>query len=165
MGRKLDFLNMDTLSVLLPVVMAVIPHFKNSGSRREKDRVKARERAYKGKEIEPEEEPSTVDTLMKLIPTLTAALPALKAAVTGADDTMAQQAIERLQTALTGTREHPEEVSSRVLEILPELLRVLSELSKTNPEAKNTNLDQVAEALTEVIASEQQAAANENNQG
>jgi len=161
LGRKLEFLNMDTLSVLLPVAMAVIPHFKSSGSRRDKDRLRARDRAWKGKEVDSEQETSTIDALMKLIPPLTAALPALKAAATGADDTAAQQAIERLQTVLAGNRENPQELSSRVIELLPELLKVLSELNKVTPE-KNPNLEQVTEALAEVIAAEKTESGEED---
>jgi len=150
---------MDTLSIILPVVMAVIPHFRGGGSKREKDRLRARDRAYKGKETEPEPETSIVDTLMKLIPTLTTALPALKAAATGADNDSAQQAIERLQATLSGSRENPEELSSRVIEILPELLKVLSDLNKMNAETKDPNLERVTEALTEVVTGQPQSEA------
>jgi len=158
LGTKLSFLNMDTLSIVLPAVMALAPHIKlGSGLRREKDRLRARDRAYKGKNVEPEQQTSSIDALMKLIPALTTALPALKAAATGADDASAQQAIERLQSVLSGSGDNTEELSTRLIELLPELLRVLTELNKMNPEAKDPNLEQVSEVLTEIVTGEQTA--------
>ena len=48
-----------------------------------------------------------------------------------------------------------------MIELLPELLKVLSELNKVTPE-KNPNLEQVTEALAEVIAAEKTESGEED---
>ena len=47
-----------------------------------------------------------------------------------------------------------------MIELLPELLKVLSELNKVTPE--NPNLEQVTEALAEVIAAEKTESGEED---
>lgn len=158
MGRKLDFLNMDTLLAVLPAVMTVLHQLKdNSGrgsSRSSRRSNRSAERANKVKSAEPQK---NLDAIMQLLPTLATVLPALKATASGSDDADMERVIDNLQNVLSESKLSSGEVSAKLTEILPDVLKVLSQLSKLNLGPQKAELDQVSELLAEMAGPDQQS--------